>query len=203
MSKLGLITSSAIIALGVSVAHADVITGDLRIGGFTTTNLYDPHNSLVPNTVPTSAYTIYSNSSSPTVIVTNYPITFGFNCSSCSDFFSIDTTTFTGNSFTYEEFPNNGEQASRSITFTSSPGYFDNFIVLFDGFNNGGISSSVNSNGSSVILTWSGGLVLGGPNAFTASFAGTSAAPVPGPELGAGIPGALGLIGLAWVMTRR
>src|SRR5262249_19320782 len=63
---------------------ADTITGILIVGGFSD-NVFDPNNALVPATIPPSAYTGFSNASSPTVTITSFPITFGFNCSSCND----------------------------------------------------------------------------------------------------------------------
>jgi len=198
MSALGL--------LGLAgSSRADTITGNLQVGGFQPANLYDPNNVLVPATVPTSAYAGFSNASSPTVTVTSFPITFGFNASSISDFLSLDVTTFTATSLTYQETPNNGEQALRMLTFTASPGFFNSFSVTSDNFNNGGITDTVSADGSMVTLNWTGGLVsMGVTNTFAATFAGTS---VPSVPLPAALPlfatglGALGLLG--WRRKRK
>ena len=199
---------SALGLLGLAgPSYADTITGDLRIGGFTSVNAYDPNNSLVPANVPPSAYTGFSNASSPTVTVTSFPITFGLNCTSCGIFDSIDVTTFNATSLTYDETPSNGEQASRALTFTTTiPGFFNSFSVTSDNFNNGGITDTVSADGSMVTLNWTGGLVsMGVTNTFAATFAGSTV--VPSVPLPAALPlfatglGALGLLG--WRRKRK
>jgi hypothetical protein len=202
------LTFAAAIAgvLGVSAAgssYADTITGDLRIGGFTSVNAYDPNNSLVPVNVPPSAYTGFSNATSPIVTVTSFPITFGLNCSSCSIFDSIDVTTFNATSFTYDETPSNGEQASRALTFTTTiPGFFNNFAITNDTFNNGGIIATVSLGGMELQLNWTGGLVTPSQeNIFSATFAGGTPSQVPLP---AALPlFATGLAGLGLLGWRR
>ena len=195
------------IALGLAgPSYADTITGDLRIGGFTSVNAYDPNNSLVPANVPPSAYMGFSNASGPTVTVTSFPITFGLNCTSCSIFDSIDVTTFNATSLTYDETPSNGEQASRALTFTTTiPGFFNNFAITNDTFNNGGIIATVTQGGMVLQLNWTGGLVTPNQeNIFAATFTGTTPSQVPLPAalpLFASGLGALGL--LSWRRKRK
>ena len=199
-------TALGLLGLAGPSYAADTITGDLRIGGFTSTNAYDPNNSLVPANVPPSAYVGFSNASSPTVTVTSFPITFGLNCTSCSIFDSIDVTTFNATSLTYDETPSNGEQASRALTFTTTiPGFFNNFAITNDTFNNGGITATVSNGGMELQLNWTGGLVTPGlENVFAATFAGGSVT-VPAPIAGAGLPGLIFASGglLAWLRRKR
>jgi hypothetical protein len=197
LTALWFVTAAGLLGVAGS-SHADTITGDLEIGGFPS-NFYDPANGVAP----ASANAGYSNASSPTVTVTSYPITFGFNGSTNPDFFSLDVTTFTATSLTYQETPANGEQALRILTFTSSPGFFDSFTVVSDNFTNGGITDSVSADGSMVTLNWAGGFVSN-TNTFEATFAGTPLA-VPGPIAGAGLPGLMFATGgvIAWWRRKK
>ena len=159
-------------------SHAATITGNLQIGGFLPINFYDPNNSAVPGTVPPSAYTGFSNANS-NIVTASFPITFGFNASTVSDFDSLDVTTINATSLSYAETPSNGEQAPRVITFTASPGFFDAFTQTANGFDRGSdtLIFTVSPDGSTLTLNWTGGLVpQGETTTFSATFAGSEVA---------------------------
>ena len=174
-----------------NAASADTITGSLTFSGGGT-NYYDPANGFVPAG--------YSNSASNVVTVVSYPITFGFNDSA-----NLDVTTFSSaSSFTFQDtVEDSTDNNSIGLQFVSSvPGFFTGFALVSDNFPNGGFSETVSPNGTSITLNWAGGSVTT-DQVFDATFAATA---VPGPIIGAGLPGLIlaggGLLGW-WRLRRR
>jgi hypothetical protein len=203
------------LALSSSSASADTINGNMVLGGFaTTTNWLDPANPLVPANIPLSAYQGYANANGPTVTITTFPIRFGINCQNAcgTDYDAVDSIEFnktlTGAALIWANTPVGGEEQSHDLTFiTTIAGFFNSLIVNTDGFNNNGIGVTIKNNGTELDLHWNGGLTPPmHENDFIATFAGGPISSVPGPIVGAGLPGlvsALGGLFLTWRRKRR
>jgi hypothetical protein len=224
---LSLLLASALVPVSLTGLHADTITGILNIAGFNSPpapNLWDPNNSLVPfysflnGTTIANAYPPqYNNSVSGPTVTTQFPIPveFGFNGRNVDQFQALYGAGIGPNGLTYTVDPANGEQAAEDIYFISSvTDFFDNLQITNNtfgvpGVNTDNMGSEVLNNGTELHLHWTGGLVTpnGGPTGYDYSVTyagGTGINPVPGPTIGAGIPGlALGLISLGWALTRR
>jgi hypothetical protein len=190
---------AAVVALvsGIScgTALADTMTGSLTFGGGPT-NYYNPANGFVPAG--------YSNSTSATVTLAGgTTATFGYD-----DFIYFDTAAFTTGQLQIEIQPDvfgDFGEISTTWTFTASAsGFFTGWTLSSDTFAPALASWSVDGTGRTLTVNWDG--TNGGPlSQFDAIFSSSTTAPVPGPIVGAGLPGlALAFGGiLAWRRRKR
>jgi hypothetical protein len=194
---------AAVVALasGIScgTALADTMTGSLVFVG-DATNWYDPANSNPTFQPPGS-----SNTSSPTVtLVGGTTATFGYQ-----DVLDTDTAAFTAGQLDIkivlgpaDPFFGQGSLGWTQTFMASAPGFFTGWKLSSSDFP-ATFTSSLDSTNTTLTVTWSG-TDTGGAT-FDAVFTSSPTSPVPGPIVGAGLPGlALAFGGiLAWRRRKR
>jgi hypothetical protein len=187
-----------VLASGISwqTALADTMTGSIVFTGSPLANGYDPGNGL------TLAGFSNDTQNSPTVTLAGgTSASFGYQ-----DLVVTDTAVFTAGQLVIESSPSGLGFGTGSTgwtqTFTASKtGFFAGWTLFSSDFPPT-FTSSLDPTNTTLTVTWTGTVTDG---TFDATFTASSTPAVPGPIVGAGLPGlALAFGGiLAWRCRKR
>jgi hypothetical protein len=195
------LTAVVALASGIScgTALADAMTGSLVFPG-DPSNSYDGGGAgfgFVPS--------IYDNANGPTVMLVGGVATFGYD-----DGANTITAAFTAGKLEIQDIVQPGDPNAIPAVLPGSVGWMQTFTASTQGFFTGWsltsdmfsphlTSWSLDSTDTTLTVTWGG---TGAPGTYDAVF---SSSPVPGPIVGAGLPGLAFAFGgmLAWRRRKR